>query len=77
MGVCTVYNYDLLRVLCVHITMHALVANAISNPLTASKSDCTTKIIVTLLFNDGFPKCKNQVKGDGLLKKKYYMCHIK
>ena len=76
MGVCTVYNYDLLRVLRVHITMHALVANAISNPWTASKSDCTTKIIVTLLFNDGFPKCKNHVKGDGLLKKKSTICVI-
>ena len=33
--------------------------NAICNPWTASKSDRATKIIVTLLFNDGFQKIKN------------------
>ena len=64
--------------LCVHITMHALVANAISNPWTASKSDCATESIVTLLFNDGFQKCKNPVKADEILfEKLYYLCHIK
>ena len=53
-------------------------ANAIGNPWTASKSDCATKIIVTLLFNDGFQKRKNPVKAAEILfEKQYYLCHVK
>ena len=38
--------------------------HAIRNPWTASKSDRATKMIVTLLFNDGFQKFKNSFKAD-------------
>ena len=44
--------------------------NEICNPWTASKSDRATKIIVTLLFNDGFQKCKNYVEVDKILFEK-------
>ena len=41
--------------------------HAICNPWTASKSDRATKMIVTLLFNDGFQKFKNSFKADEIL----------
>ena len=44
--------------------------NEICNPWTASKSDRATKIIVTLLFKDGFQKCKNYVEADKILFEK-------
>ena len=41
--------------------------NALCNPWTASKFDRATKIILTLLFKDGFQKFKNSVKADEIL----------
>ena len=40
------------------------------------KSDHATKIIVTLLFNDGFQKFKNSFKADEILFGKYTICVI-
>ena len=55
-----------------------IVTIAICNPWTASKSERATKIIVTLLFNDGFQKRKNSVKGVqhpwALFLKTLYIC---
>ena len=60
------FNYNLLRALCVHIMiMQHYKRNC--NPWTASKSDRATKIIVTLLFNDGFQKCTNSFEADEIL----------
>ena len=71
--------YDLLRALCVCTHHNACnTTNAICNPWTASKSDCATKIIVTLSISDGFQKIlKNSVKADEVFYgKQYYLCHI-
>ena len=59
-GACAVCNYDLLHAFPdyhVHNT-----TDTICNPWTAWKSDRATKIIVTLLFNDGFEKRKIPIK---------------
>ena len=55
-------------VYCVHAHHDAHnITNANCNPWTASISDRATKIIVTLLFNDGIQKFKNSVKADDIL----------
>ena len=56
-GACAVCNYDLLHTFPKFHTYNT--TNTLCNPWTAWKSDRATKIIVTLLFNDGFEKKKN------------------
>ena len=65
---CT-FNYNLLRALYVLIMiMQHYKHNC--NPRTASKGVRATKIIVTLLFNEGFQKCKDSFEADEILYKK-------
>ena len=62
------FNYDLLCALSHDICTTRLsnTTNVIGNPWTGLKSDGVTKMIVTLLFNDGFLKFKNPFKADGI-----------
>ena len=77
MGLCAVYNYDLLRAPCVHITIMQHYKPWLNlQSVDSFKSDRATKIIVTLLFNDGFQKCKNSFKANEILFGKNTICAI-